>query len=334
MPPPPRTDLQVLASEIRRYPGVTRKRRLGALTEHFQAASDARVVADFGEDCAVLDLPGMKDDFLLLALDAIVPELLHRSPRAAGYSSVLVNVLDVVAMAGHPIAAVDFLGSTGRAFESEVASGMAEAARHFAVPIVGGHLHPDDPSPSLAVAILGRVSKRHCTFSHTAREGDTLLVAVDLDGRRLKDYPMAWSPLRTKSRRAVERRLNAVRGAGAEGLVGACKDASNPGIVGTLGMMLEASGVGGFLDVEKLPKPPGITLRDWVLMFQGCGFVYAARPHKAQRLAHALEGGGLTCAAVGRAFKARRLDLVQGKEAVRVFDLRRGGVTGIPPVQS
>jgi len=25
---------------------------------------------------------------------------------------------------------------------------------------------------------------------------------------------------------------------------------------------------------------------------------------------------------------------VQGKEAVRVFDLRRGGVTGIPPVQS
>ena len=315
-------------------PGVARKRRLGALTAHFQVASDARVVADFGEDCAVLDLPGLKDDYLLLALDAIVPELLRKSPRAAGYSSVLVNVLDVVAMAGHPVAAVDFLGSTGRSFESEVASGMAEAARHFAVPIVGGHLHPDDPSPSLAVAILGRVDKRHCTFSHTAQDGDTLLVAVDLDGRRLKDYPMAWSPLRTKSRRAVERRLDAVRAAGAAGLVGACKDASNPGIVGTLGMMLEASGVGGFVDVGKVPKPPGISLRDWVLMFQGCGFVYAARPHKAERLAKALEAGGLTCAQVGRVFAPRRLDLVQGKEKVRVFDLRRGGVTGIPPVQS
>lgn len=323
-----------MASAIRRYPGVTRKRRLGALTAHFQVASNARVVADFGEDCAVLDLPGMKDDYLLLALDAIVPEFLRKAPRAAGYSSVLVNVLDVVAMAGYPVAAVDFLGSTGRSFESEVASGMAEAARHFAVPIVGGHLHPDDPSPSLAVAILGRVKKGHCTFSHTARPGDAILVAVDLDGRRLKDYPMAWSPLRTKSRRAVERRLNAVRAAGAAGLVGACKDASNPGIVGTLGMLLEASGVGGTLEVERIPKPPAIRLKDWVLMFQGCGFVYAARPQKAERLARLLEEGGLTCAEVGRVVATRRLDLVQGKSSVRVFDLRRGGVTGIPPVES
>ncbi len=329
-----RFELDALAAAIRRYPGVTRKRRLGSLTAHFQVASDARVVADFGEDCAVLDLPGLKDDYLLLALDAIVPELLDKSPRAAGYSSVLVNVLDVLAMAGHPVAAVDFLGSTSRAFESEVASGMAEAARHFGVPIVGGHLHPDDPSPSLAVAILGRVSKKQCTFSHTARDGDTLLVAVDLDGRRLHDYPMAWSPLRTKSRRAVERRLDAVRAAAAAGLVGACKDASNPGIVGTLGMMLESSGVGGFVEVGKVPKPPGIGMREWVLMFQGCGFVYAARPQKAERLASVLESGGLTCAAVGRVFAPRRLDLMNGDERVRVFDLRRGGVTGIPPVQS
>lgn len=334
MPPAKRSELAALAAAIRRYPGVTRKRRLGSLTAHFQVASDARIVADFGEDCAVLDLPGMKDDYLLLALDAIVPEFLRKSPRAAGYSSVLVNVLDVVAMAGHPVAAVDFLGSTGRSFESEVALGMAEAARHFAVPIVGGHLHPDDPSPSLAVAILGRVNKKHCTFSHTARDGDTLLVAVDLDGQRLKDYPMAWSPLRTKSRRAVERRLDAVRAAGAAGLVGACKDASNPGIVGTLGMMLEASGVGGSVDVGRIPKPAGVSLRDWVLMFQGCGFVYAARPQKAEALAKVLESGGLTCAPVGRVFAPRRLDLVEGKERVRVFDLRRGGVTGIPPVQS
>lgn len=291
----------------------------------------ARTVAAFGEDCAVLELPSLEDEYLLLALDAIVPELLRRAPRFAGYSSVLVNVLDVVAMGGTPIATVNFLGSTGAKFEAQVASGMSEAARHFGVPVVGGHLHPDDKSPSLAVAILGRVEKRACTFSHTARAGDVLLVAADTSGRRLKDYPMAWSPLREKSRAEAARRFAAMRRAAGRGLIGACKDASNPGIVGTIGMLLEASGRGGYVEVDRVPRPKGVPLEDWLLMYQGCGFVMAAHPAHAAALTRTLTAGGFACAAVGAVDGTRRLDLTRGKERVTVFDFLRGGVTGIPP---
>ncbi len=323
--------LSLLARRIQNYPGVTRKRRLGALTAHFPVPSGARAVAAFGEDCAVLELPSLKNEYLLLGLDAIVPELLRRSPRFAGYSSILVNVLDIVAMAGWPIAVVDFLGSVGARFEAQVAKGMAEASAHFRVPIVGGHLNPDDPSPSLAVAILGRVPKAACTFSHTARAGDALLVAADLTGKRLADYPMAWSPLRNKSRQEVARRFGAVRTAAAQGLLRASKDASNPGIIGTAGMMLEASGRGGVIDVDRIPRPRGVPLEDWVLMYQGCGFVFSARPRAVPKIERLMAAGGFSCASVGSVDSSRRLDIARGGTRAPVFDFRGRGVTGIPP---
>lgn len=326
-----RISADALARKVQRYPGVTRKQRLGALTSHFPLPPGARTVAAFGEDCAVLELPSLHDEYLLFALDAIVPSLLKRAPRFAGYSSILVNVLDVVAMGGTPIAAVNFLGSTGARFEAEVAVGMAEASAHFGVPVVGGHLHPDDEAPSLAVSILGRVPKQACTFSHTARAGDALVVAVDTSGRRLRDYPMAWSPLRGKSRAAATRRFNAVRRAASRGLISACKDASNPGIIGTLGMLLETSGRGGVVDLSRVPRPSGVPLEDWILMYQGCGFVMSAHPAHAAALGRTLSAGGFACATVGSVDGTRRLDLHLDGSRATVFDFTRGGVTGIPP---
>jgi len=316
---------------IRTYPGVTRKRRIGAFTSHFPVMPGAEVVAAFGEDCAVLALEGLREEYALLALDAIVPDLLKRAPRFAGYSSVLVNVLDIAAMAGRPVAIVDFVGSVGEKFEEEVAQGMAEGVAHFQVPLVGGHLNPDDPSPSLAVAILGRVPKKDCLFSHTARAGDDLLVAVDLDGRRIKEYPMAWSSLRGKPRVEVLRRFVGIRKAASRGLIHSSKDASNPGIIGTLGMMLEVSGVGGTVELNRIPRPKGIALEDWILMYQGCGFVLSASATDTPELTELLGEYGLTCASVGQVRSARRLDLERGNSSATVFDFTRGGVTGLPP---
>ena len=37
-------------------------------------------------------------------------------------------------------------------------------------------------------------------------------------------------------------------------LLTAGKDISNPGILGTLGMLLEASGVGATVELEKIPR--------------------------------------------------------------------------------
>jgi len=323
--------LEGLAARIREYPGVTRKRRLGELTARLTGARDARVKADFGEDCAVLEVPGLDGQYVLFALDAVLPEILEADPEFGGYASVLVNVLDVAAKGGSALAVVDFLASTGSSFEAAVARGMAEASRQIGVPVVGGHLHPDSAAPALAAAVLGTVAKAECVFSHTATPGDAIYFAVDLDGERSPRYPHAWSTLRRKGAPEVARRLGSVRDASRAGLVTACKDASNPGLVGTAGMLLEASGAGGAVDIDRIPRPGDVPVEEWVLLYQGCGFVLTGRPGDERALADVFGGCGLTCARVGSVERERRVMIERGGDRAQVFDLARGGVTGIPP---
>jgi hypothetical protein len=49
------------------------------------------------------------------------------------------------------------------------------------------------------------------------------------------------------------------------------------GVVGTLGMLAEASGCSAVLDVAKVPRPQGATMGDWLTCFPGFGMLTAAR---------------------------------------------------------
>jgi len=63
---------------------------------------------------------------------------------------------------------------------------------------------------------------------------------------------------------------------GEKGLAASCKDISNPGVIGTLAMLFEASGVGGTVDLGLLPRPQ-MDLADWLKAYPGFGFVMTAR---------------------------------------------------------
>ena len=45
------------------------------------------------------------------------------------------------------------------------------------------------------------------------------------------------------------------------------------GLVGTLGMLAEASGCGAVLDVAAVPRPPAATVGDWFTCFPGSAFL-------------------------------------------------------------
>jgi hypothetical protein len=53
----------------------------------------------------------------------------------------------------------------------------------------------------------------------------------------------------------------------------AAKDVSMAGIVGTLGMLAEASGCGAVLDVARVPRPAAATTGDWLTCFPGFGML-------------------------------------------------------------
>jgi hypothetical protein len=66
------------------------------------------------------------------------------------------------------------------------------------------------------------------------------------------------------------------------------------GLVGTLGMLAEASGCGAVLDVGAVPKPSGATTADWLSCFPGFAMITADIPGRM-----VVDPGPATSAACG-----------------------------------
>lgn len=315
--------MESLVAELRGFAGITRKRAIGDMLAYFPAVSD-RIIADFGEDAAVID---NGDEVLLLAADGIWSRLLEADAEWAGYCSVLVNVHDIAAMGGWPLAMVDVLSINSRGVGDAVLRGMKRGIEKFGVPIIGGHFHPDTPYSALDVAILGKARKDSVILSSTARPGEAVVAAVDLDGSVHTKFNINFDSTSFKDPRTLRRQLGAMQELGEAGLVRAGKDISNPGLLGTLGMLLETSRAGAVVDVEKIPIPPGLDLASWLKMYPGMGFVVTTKePAKAIEV---FERRGLTAAEIGRVVEDRRLVIRNGVSEAVLFDFERDCVTGI-----
>jgi selenophosphate synthetase-related protein len=106
--------------------------------------------------------------------------------------------------------------------------------------------------------------------------------------------------------------------------VHAAKDVSMAGLVGTLGMLAEASGCGAELDVAAVPRPDAARLADWLSCFPGFALVTAGGPgHHPANVAPA------TASTCGRLVAAPGVSLVwpDGERTV----VLTGPVVGLGP---
>src|SRR5512136_705910 len=92
-----------IATVVREYEGVKRKHAIGEMVRAIRIDSP-EIIASFGEDAAVIE---HGDEVFLLAADGIWSRLMEADPYWAGYCAILVNIHDIAAMGGHPIAMVD-----------------------------------------------------------------------------------------------------------------------------------------------------------------------------------------------------------------------------------
>jgi len=318
-------DLQALVKSILEYPGVTRKAPISRVVSHFPGRQE-NVVADFGEDAAVL-VHG--DEALLLAADGIMEKMVRAEAWWAGYCAVLVNLHDIAAMGGVPLAVVDILSFNDDDAGSELLRGMHDAVEKFGVPLVGGHTHPDTGYNAVDVAILGTAPRDKVVYSHTASSGDAVIFAMDLDGSLRPSTPYAWDTTCHKLAGTVRKQLMVMSRIAGEGLLTAGKDISNPGALGTLGMLLESSGRGAEIDLAKIPRPGGVELDHWLRVYQGCGFVVTCEPAAVGRVVELFGSVGLDAAAAGTINDSKKLDIVLDGERATLFDFNTGSITGI-----
>jgi putative N-acetyltransferase (TIGR04045 family) len=200
---------------------------------------------------------------LVAACDAIVPAMVERDPEWAGWCSVLVNVNDLAAMGATPIGLLDALGARDAAFAARVLSGLRRAAEAYDVSILGGHTQLGVPA-ALSVTALGRTARP--VPGGGGRPGQPVRLTADLGGGWRPGYAgRQWDS--TSHRQPAE--LRAMVAAVGHAQPEAAKDVSMAGVVGTLGMLAEASGCGAILDLTAVPKPVEASMGDWLTCFPG-----------------------------------------------------------------
>lgn len=213
---------------------------------------------------------------VVAACDAILPSMVERDPEWAGWCAVLVNMNDLSAMGAKGIGLLDSLGARDESFARRVLRGLSQASEAWAVPILGGHTQIGVPA-SLSVTAIGRTAR--LVRGGGGRPGHRLSLTADTTGQWRPGYTGSqWDSTSTKPGAELRELGRLVRRADPA----AAKDISMVGIVGTAGMLAEASGCGAVLDVGSIPRPERANMGDWLSCFPGYAMITADRPGESR----------------------------------------------------
>ncbi|NMF59094.1 sll0787 family AIR synthase-like protein [Pseudanabaena yagii] len=275
-----------------------------------------------GDDCAAIP---DSDGYLLLASEGMLPQLIETDPWFAGWCAVMVNVSDIYAMGGVPIAVVDSIWSQTREQTAPIWEGMCAASLAYQVPIVGGHTNCHSIYNALSVAILGRA--HHLISSFKAQPNDLLLIATDFRGQCHSDYAF-WNAATTAEPERLRQNLAILPRLAANGWCDAGKDISMGGIVGTLLMLLETSKCGAILDLDRVPCPDSLSLEKWLTSFPSYGFLLSIRPEHLANVQAEFEQQDLVCAVIGEVQANTQLILRSQGESCLFWDFKHEALTG------
>ena len=322
-------DLNALVDSIRSYDGITRKNFIRGATRILQDSYNigGRTALGFGDDASAIDIGN--DTLLLMAADGMWGRLMEGDPRWAGYCSVLVNVNDIAAMGGIPIGMTNVISINDEEICNEIMMGIKEGVEKFGVPMVGGHIHPDTPYTALDVSITGIVGKEDVITSCGAKAGDIVIVAIDLDGHQHPNFPLNWDTTTHKTSELVQLQIQVMNDIAKKNLLTAGKDISNPGTIGTLGMLLEASEVGATVELENIPRNQSVNWDDWLKSYPGSGFVLTAREENVEECIKILEEVNITAQEVGTIVQEKKLYLKHKDQEKVVFDFDQDIIMGI-----
>lgn len=320
-------DLSSLITRIKNYPGLTRKQPIREVFEKLvMESSFGPQLPNYGDDAAVIPWKG---EYLLLAADGIMPQLLINEPYAAGKAAVMVSVNDIYSMGGRPIALVNVLAYGDGIRRTEVIEGIRKGCQKLRVPMVGGHLHPDAPdqAPALSVAILGHAQK--VLRSHLAQTGDDLILAVDLQGQRGCRSVVSWDANSGKTSEEILHRLEVLPLIAEKTLACAAKDISNAGILGTTAIMMENSGKGAVIDLPSIPRPSGIDLSDWLLAFQSFSFILSVPAGNSEKVCSLFKERKIEAAVIGKVVSSPQVFLQDREQREILIDFSMDQITGI-----
>jgi len=319
MPGGAATELDEIARRFQESAAIRSKASIGLVTD---ILGPTDWLSGPGDDAAALPSPG--PGFVLAAGEAIWPPFVEADPFGAGVAAVVANVNDLAAMGGRPLGLVDTIVGS-EALAREILRGIRQTAERYRVPVVGGHLTISDQVRALSAFVVG--SARSLLAARNAAPGQELLVAAALDGRMHADFPY-FSAVDTRAE-SLASDLELLPRVAEAGWCVAAKDVSMGGLLGSLAMLLEPTAAGVSVDLNRVPRPAGVPLADWVSTFPSYAFLLCALPEHVKDCALAFRDEGLACERVGTLDGSASLRVrVSGRE-LTLLDLRESTVTGL-----
>lgn len=221
------------------------------------------VVVGIGDDAAGLAFPKRAGQLLLVACDALV-ENVHFSrkistPEEIGWKLAAVNLSDIAAMGGKPLALVTtmvFPAKLPVTVVKGIARGFRACCRKYRAAWVGGDTTGSPAGIFLDATVLGTVARGRVLRRRGARPGDTLVLlgecglsALALDGLRRR----ARIPPGLRRRHTAPRPLLAEgEWCARSGLVSALTDLSDS-LREELENLTTAFGLGARVALDRLP---------------------------------------------------------------------------------
>jgi thiamine-monophosphate kinase len=199
-----------------------------------------------GDDCAALKCAPDRD--ILVTTDMLMEGrhfvLAEAGAKAVGRKALGVNLSDIAAMAGEPVAAVVALAlprDGGPAIVDGLLDGMLPMAESFGLSLVGGDTNAWEGPLVITVTILGQATARGPVRRSGAKPGDVVLVTGPLGGSLLGRHLAPTPRIREGLALAETETIHAMI------------DISD-GLAADLGHILEESGgLGAILDAASIP---------------------------------------------------------------------------------
>ena len=213
-----------------------------------------------GDDCAVYPID---DSESLLFTTDMLGEGIHflrhaASPYEIGAKSLMVNLSDIAAMGGKPVATLLSLGVTADAADEwarEFMRGYRDVSERFGVALIGGDTTTAEERISVNVTTIGRIRTRNIKRRSDAREGDIIMVGGRLGASAagLQDiFAGNFATSDAIMHRNPQAQVAEGQWLGCQECVHAMMDISD-GTASDLVHILEASKVGAEVETERIP---------------------------------------------------------------------------------
>jgi thiamine-monophosphate kinase len=260
---------------------------------------DPRVLIGPGDDAAALQLkPNVP---CLITSDMLMEgtcfDLAKTEPRAVGRKAMAVNLSDIAAMAGRPVAAVVSVAlprERGRQLAEELYLGLRDMADRFQTAIAGGDTNTWKGPLVISVTVLAEATDRGLVRRNGCHPGDWLMVTGALGGS-IRGKHLTFIP-------RVQEALQLHAAADLHAMI----DISD-GLAADVNHLCQESGCGAVLRAEAIPiSADALAMNDGTAPLEhalGDGedfeLVFAVAPADGQRLLQFQPIAGITLAHIG-----------------------------------